>query len=131
MDLQYLKEYIERYPDGTEFVCWLSEPFSWRGSYDEVAFSIAEEKMTKEEVLRRVSMAYSYSFHWYKWGDYYYNDTTEVHFEDSWWSYSDGMYTDALISKIEWSTLYASQDHKLVNLALTPVGKSEKSLEKD
>ena len=46
MELKNLKDYISSFPNETVFKYGISKPFSWRGSYDEVAFSI-ETPMTR------------------------------------------------------------------------------------
>jgi hypothetical protein len=52
MNLKDFKQHIESFPDGTEFKFGISEPFSWRGVYAEVAFEMLEQPMLKEEILR-------------------------------------------------------------------------------
>lgn len=118
MNLQELKQHFESFPDGTIFEYGLSYPFSWRGSYDEVAFSITESAMTKEAILKQIHAAYSEVFYGYKGGEYRYKDYTDVNFEeDGSRDYSDGRYTAQMIAKIEDSDVYKSQQERLVKLA--------------
>lgn len=74
MELHELKKYISGFPEGKLFNYGISKPFSWRGSYDEVAFSIVEESMTREEILANIELAYTKTFYGYKGGEYQYND---------------------------------------------------------
>lgn len=115
MHLSDLKQHILSFPDGTQFKYGLSQPFSWRGSYDEVAFSIKESSMSKEEVLANIELAYTEKFLGYKGGEYKYNDRTPVNFEEEGHhNYSGGSYTDQMISRIEECR---SQEERLVKLA--------------
>lgn len=55
MSLKDLKQHIESFPEGHVFKHKLSNPFSWRGSYSEVAFDISlHQKQTREEALEMV-----------------------------------------------------------------------------
>lgn len=118
MELKNLKEHIASFPKGTQFNYGISKPFSWRGSYDEVAFSIIEAPMTREEILANIELAYTETFYGYKGGEYQYNDWTTVNFEEEGSrNYSDGGYTAQMIAKIENSDEYRSQEERLVKLA--------------
>lgn len=119
MNLIDLKEHIEKFPNGTEFKFGLSKPFSWRGSYDEVAFAIVEQPMSREEIMDKINLAYSETFQGYKGGDFKYNHYTPIHFEESIRDYSDGDYSAKFISKIEGSDLFKSQEHRLIYLAFS------------
>lgn len=92
MTLGELKEYFEKFPDNTEFKFGLSEPFSWRGSYNEVAFSIIEGSFTKENILESINKAYVETFFGYKGGEYKYKSYTHVNFEEDCSSYSNNGY---------------------------------------
>ena len=56
----------------------LSVPFSWRGSYNEVAFSIETRPSNKQELMKEVGKAYEGIFTGWKGGDYRYGDYTPV-----------------------------------------------------
>jgi hypothetical protein len=81
----------------SEFKFGISEPFSWRGSYDEVAFSILKEPMDKREILNRIGLAFVDTFSGWKGGEYNYDQYTTVHFEKDWGSYSGGDYVLELL----------------------------------
>lgn len=120
MNLLELKEHIESFPDGHVFSYGLSDPFSWRGSYDEVAFSITKESATKEEILANINEAYERAFYGYKGGEYRFDDYTPVNFEEyGSRNYSDGAYTAEKIAEIEGTKAYASQQERLVKIAFT------------
>ena len=70
MKLKDFKQHISNFPKLTEFNYGISKPFSWRGSYDEVAFSIVEYPMTREEILANIELAYTETFYGYKGGEY-------------------------------------------------------------
>lgn len=115
MKLEEFKKHFET-SKAESFDYGISEPFSWRGSYDEVAFEILEDQMDKSEILRRINMAYTEQFHGYKGGEYRYNDYTEIHFECGHGSWSDGWYCANIIAEIEGS-FYQDQEERLVKLA--------------
>lgn len=117
MELKEFKDYIENFQIGTEFKYGISNPFSWRGEYSEVAFEILEEPMTREEILANIEIAYTEEFYGYKGGTYRYDDHTEVHFEPDRSNYTDGYYCAEMISKIEGFEIITSQEMKLVKLA--------------
>jgi len=116
MNLLTFKTHIKSFPDGTMFNYGISYPFSWRGSYDEVAFSIIREPMSKKDVLERIETAYSDVFHGWKGGEYEYSDDTIVNFEQGSGSYSDGDYVEKMISAVICSTEEISQEETLVKL---------------
>ena len=68
MELKDFKQHISNFPKGTVFNYGISKPFSWRGSYDEVAFSLVESQMTREEILSNIELAYTETFNGYKGG---------------------------------------------------------------
>lgn len=118
MELKDLKQHILNFPEGTQFNYGISEPFSWRGIYDEVTFSIIEGSMTREEILKNIELAYTEKFYGYKGGEYRYSDWTTVNFEEEGSRYySDGGYTAKMIAKIEKTEEYRSQEERLVKLA--------------
>lgn len=117
MNLEQFKEHIESFPEGTIFKYGISEPFSWRGIYAEVAFRIDNIRMTREDILDNINKAYTEVFTGWKGGDFTYNDCTDIHFEEERRDYTDGQYTRDLISEIEGSEEFISLEHKLVKLA--------------
>lgn len=117
MILKEFKDYIESFPQGTEFEYGISKPFSWRGVYAEVAFEMLEQSMTREEILENINLAYTETFYGYKGGDFTYDDYTDIHFEESHGSWTDGGYTSRWISKLEEDEEYRSQEDRLVKLA--------------
>lgn len=92
MIIKELLEHIESFPNGHVFDYSLSNPFSWRSSYDEVAFSILDIKSTKEDVLAEINKVFNETFTGWKGGEYSYDNHTTVNFEESEGSYSDGSY---------------------------------------
>ena len=100
MDLGEFKKLIEETPDNTVFKAGISKPFSWRGSYNEVAFEITESAMTKEEVLANIQEAYEQEFHGYKGGVYRYDGETPVNFEEDYSCWTDGDYVLKKLFKI-------------------------------
>lgn len=91
MILEELKNRIESYPSEVMDFC-LSEPFSWRGSYDEVCFSLNTTETSKKDNLKMINKALKETFHGWKGGEYRYNKNTTVNFEESRNAYSDGYY---------------------------------------
>lgn len=120
MNLSDFKQHISSFPKGTQFNFGVTKPFSWRGSYDEVAFSIIESPMTKEDILTNIELAYTETFYGYKGGEYTYSDYTTVNFEEEGSrNYSDGRYVAEMIAKIENTDTYKSQEDRLVKLAFS------------
>lgn len=119
MDLQKLKNHFEKFPKGTKFNFGISKPFSWRGRYDEVAFSI-EGAMNREDILKNIELAYTETFFGYKGGEYRYSDHTYVNFEEyGSGNYSDGGYTSRKIAELEEDIPYESQEDRLISLAFS------------
>lgn len=73
-----LKEYYENNDNPKIF---LTSVFSWRGSYDEVAFTPSLEG-SKEESLKVINRALTAVFDGWKGGEYRYDGFTRVHFEN-------------------------------------------------
>lgn len=92
MTLGQLKEYVENLPKDKIFYFKLSRPFSWRGSYNEVAFTIEAGQSNKSELLTWINEALTTKFYGYKDGDYRYYDHTSIHFEGDFSEYTDGEY---------------------------------------
>lgn len=116
MILKQFKENIENQNANTMLRFGISKPFSWRGSYEEVAFSIEESPMMREEILIRIYMAYTGMFTGYKGGEYRYGDYTNVNFEQGPSTYTDGGYAAEMIAKLEGGEPYYSQEHRLMRL---------------
>ena len=119
MILKEFKQQIEQAESGKVFEYGISSPFSWRGSYDEVAFEILEQPMSKEDVLENIEKAYTDSFYGYKGGQYTYDDYAEVNFEEDSSRWTDGGYCAEMISKIEGGETYQSQEMRLAKLAFS------------
>ena len=117
MTLKELKAHFEAFQPDHIFEYTLSMPFSWRGSYNQVAFSVDKGSMTAEEALRSVNFAYSTGFEGYKGGEFYYNDETHVHFENEYGAYSDGGYTLRKIIEIAGHPTCETLQGLLVKLA--------------
>ena len=115
MTLGELKVFVEN-QEKQLFDFGLSLPFSWRGSYCEVAFSILKEQTSKVDLLKSIEDALSETFRGYKGGDYNFNLDTEVNFEIDYSDYTDGGYCRRLISEIEDSEPYESEEQKLVRI---------------
>lgn len=118
MILKEFKDYISQIPENTEFEYGVSEPFSWRGSYDEVAFNIVKQPMSREAILINIELAYSGTFYGYKGGEYEYNDYTPVSFEEDRSCYTDGMYCSKWIEKLG-EKIEPSPEMELVKRAFT------------
>lgn len=118
MELKQFKDYVESFENNHQFEYGISTPFSWRGSYDEVAFSVVHQPMTKEEILFRINQAYTETFFGYKGGEYTYGDYTTVNFEQDTSSYTDGGYCSEWIATIEGKEPFKSQQERLVKLML-------------
>lgn len=116
MTLKELKDYIESFENERVFDFGLSEPFSWRGSYDEVAFAVLEEKMTKEELLMYIDLAYTTIHYGYKGGEYRYADFTPVNFEADYGMYTGGGYCKRWIEKIKDEKIPFDRETELVEL---------------
>ena len=117
MKLKYFKNHIESFLEGTEFNYSISVPFSWRGSYDGVAFTMKENSSTREDILSNIELAYTETFRGYKGGYGTYNDDTSVHFEDGKEYYSAGVCCAEMIADIERMENYNSEEERLINLA--------------
>ena len=118
MRLIEFKNYITSFEAGTVFDYGISEPFSWRGYYYEVAFEfLRETPMTREEILFNIEKAYTETFRGYKGGDYEYNDMTPVNFEIDESSNSDGNYCRKAIAFLDDDKVYLSQEMELIEKA--------------
>ena len=117
MTLLDFKLYIESLPNNIQFKYGISEPFSWRGSYDEVAFSIIEKETSKQDVLDKINLAYTQTFIGYKGGKFEYYDQTPVNFESGTNRFTDKSYVAEKISEIEGGSSYRDLEEKLVKIA--------------
>lgn len=117
MELGNFKKYIESFEDNYVFEYTLGEPFSWRGSYCEVAFSIENESSTKEDILEKILKAYNNTFRGYKGGEYKYNDSTDIHFDYDYSSYSGEGYAQRFIEDITGKEEPLTIEEKLIRLA--------------
>jgi len=57
LNLKELNEYFQELPRGCKFSYKLSEPYSWRGVYAEVCFTVIEEASTREENIKAIDNA--------------------------------------------------------------------------
>lgn len=119
MELKNFKQLIEALPVGTICKYGISEPFSWRGVYAEVAFNIEKQPMLREDILTKIENAYNGTFYGYKGGEYKYCDYTDVHFEEDYSSYTSGGYCSEIIAELEKEKPYISQEHRLASLAFS------------
>lgn len=85
MTLKHLKSYFEN-TENSKF--YLTDIFSWRDIYNEVAFTSSTEG-SREESLNLINEALNGAFTGYKGGCYTYNIYTKVHFENNISSYDD------------------------------------------
>tara|TARA_R110000803_G_scaffold153384_2_gene218312 strand:+ start:4893 stop:5255 length:363 start_codon:yes stop_codon:yes gene_type:complete len=116
MTLGELKKHIMDLPEGSKLDCKLSYPFSWGGSYDEVAFRLDWEDCTREDVLENIVAALTNTFEGYGGGNYTYDEHTSVNFEDDTSSDTDGDYVREQIESIEGSGGYQTEEQKLISL---------------
>jgi len=118
MNLGEFRDQIEKSGHKTIFPHGVSEPFSWRGSYHEVAFHILyKEPMSREDILSRIDMALDNIFRGFKGGGYQFNRDTNVNFEYGVSSYSDGRYCENLLHNLESDLPYKSNEQMVVDLA--------------
>lgn len=119
MNLGQFENHIKSFPEGIIFKYGISEPFSWRGVYAEVAFQMLEESMTREQILERISLAFTETFIGYKGGEFTYGNMTPVNFEEGTGRWTDGEYVSQWISKLEKTQPYQSQEERLIKLAFS------------
>lgn len=112
LTLGKLKEGFEKLDPNKVLKIGISEPFSWRGSYDEVAFNILKN-VTVKECLDNIEKAFTETFYGYKGGEYMYFDGTVVHFERDSSCYSDGGYAEEIIDEYFYEE--SSVESKLAN----------------
>jgi len=116
MTLKEFKNYIESFTYNKVFDYSISDPFSWRGVYAEVAFSIKSIPSDKENILEKINKAYTDEFYGYKGGDFKYDDNTDIHFEREPSSYTDGGYAEEWISKLLELKPSTSPEERLIGL---------------
>lgn len=96
MTIKDLKEYFLNTENPKFF---LTDVFSWRGFYSEVAFTPSAVG-TKERSLELIEEALTGTFIGYKGGEFTYDEWTNVHFEnDSSFSDDDALYDLLLHTK--------------------------------
>lgn len=93
MTIKELKNYFE---DTANLKFYLTDVFSWRGAYDEVAFTPSKQGSRKES-LALIERALTEVFQGWKGGHYVYDETTEVHFEREPGIYSEGALYSVLL----------------------------------
>lgn len=99
MILQNLIKFVQGLDDNKIYKYGLSYPFSWRGKYDEVCFSIEYGNFTKDQMMVNLVCATLDTFEGYKGGEYTYDLQTRVNFEEDYGSYSDGEYENKYFMK--------------------------------
>ena len=97
MNLGQMLQMFQNVEDKSKILKWgISEPFSWRGIYSEVCFSI-EKNVSVEECIEKIEEVLSETFYGYKGGEYIYDMDTPVHFEADGSGYSDGEYVEEML----------------------------------
>ena len=91
MTLGEMKELFSSYPKDVVLGYGFGDVFSWRGSYNEPCFSIAED-VTVGECLTLVEDALTLTFFGYKGGEYTYEGWETPNFEQTSRDYTDGGY---------------------------------------
>ncbi len=115
---EFKNEILALHPD-TKMVFSISSPFSWRGSYDEVCFSIIDEPTSANDILEKIEEAYDRNgFEGWKGGTYKYDDYTQVHFEDTQGGYTAGEYCTEKIEEYSQEEYEPDAELKLVGLML-------------
>lgn len=99
MNVEQLISIVKSLPDDYEGV-GIDDVFSWRGSYDEPAFSIVEDT-SKDDMLRVLSRCLEEEFCGYKGGDYFYYPYSPVNFDYDRETYSGGYYLKDWLNKTE------------------------------
>lgn len=79
MTILDLKNYFENTENPKFFI---ENVFSWRGSYDEVAFTPTLIG-TREESLKQINLALTEIFDGWKGGEFTYSEYTTIHFENA------------------------------------------------
>jgi hypothetical protein len=116
MLLKELQDYFKGFEENHTFDFGLSQPFSWRGSYDEVAFAVIDKPYTREEILSNIQMAYAKTYTGYKGGEFEYYDYTEVHFEQDSSAYTNGEYARQWIESIVKEPQFQTLQERMVRL---------------
>lgn len=100
MTLESLKQFFQELPQDEHIPFSLSHPFSWRGSYDEVAFSIdMENHSLPSHNIDMINEATKGTYQGWKGGEYSYNLSTTVNFEESEGNWSDNGYVLRIMLK--------------------------------
>jgi hypothetical protein len=116
MRLHEFERYFESFSKTKIFKRGISEPFTWRGDYSQVAFAVTEESMTTEDILANIRRAYTEKFIGYKGGEYRFYKSTEVNFEDNYGAYTEGAYAAQWIANLEGTERPMSQEERLLSL---------------
>lgn len=120
MNLGQLKEQFEQLDPNTKLEYGISEPFSWRGSYDEVCFEIVP-CATVQQCLDNINKALSEMFYGHKGGEFHYNKDTWVNFESSSSSWSGGNYVQEMIDEMRQEPEYTDNERIAVSLMMQRV----------
>lgn len=93
MTIKDLFDYFTKEDNPAFFIV---DVFSWRGAYEDVAFTIAIDQGSKEESLNLISKALTNGFRGYHGGTFRYTLDTNVHFERSSSAFEDRTLEDYL-----------------------------------
>lgn len=74
---------IESYPTDT-MPFKIEDSWSWRGIYAHPCLAISTNESTKEKNLSELEYVLRYSYHGWKGGDFYYEESSLLHFETDW-----------------------------------------------
>ena len=100
MELGEFKGYIQTLPSGTKFEYSLSDPFSWRGDYSEVAFSISYTPSSREDILVKIESALTNEFSGYTGEKYRFRNHTKINFEENIRNLTDGGYAEDWLAEL-------------------------------
>jgi hypothetical protein len=80
MTIKELRMLLETQPKDKVCAFGFGYPHAHRGYYDHVSFPPNENDITIQQMLDYLKDAVNHHFEGWKGGEYYYNDTTPVHF---------------------------------------------------
>ena len=118
MNLKEFKTIIENFNPDVQMIFSISEPFSWRGSYNEVCFSIVDVPTPVQDILNKIDEAYKGIFQGWKGGEYKYDDFTQVNFEANYSDYTDGDYCTKMIERYSQEEYEPDAELKLISLII-------------
>lgn len=83
MTIKDMENIIESYPEDT-MPFKIEDEWSWRGIYDQACIGISIEETSKQDNLKELSNLLKYPFDGWKGGEFSYEESTLIHFENSW-----------------------------------------------